>query len=79
MISKVLRSIKLSFLYGEELEVLLKQIKYKKEQEQFELKKDNLNLCLRHQQEENRSHYSEDNCDHCKVLKKLTLDTIKDI
>jgi hypothetical protein len=30
-----------------------------------------LNLCLKHQQEGNRSHFAEHNCDYCKLLKKV--------
>lgn len=38
---------------------------------EMETKHDNLNLCYKHRQEQNRSRYSEKNCDHCKLLKKL--------
>lgn len=30
-----------------------------------------LNLCFKHRQEQNHSHYSENNCDHCKLLEKV--------
>lgn len=30
----------------------------------------NLNLCFKHRQEEHYSHYSEHNCDYCKLLEQ---------
>jgi hypothetical protein len=37
----------------------------------LETKHHNLNLCYKHRQEQNRSHYSEKNCDYCKLLNKV--------
>ena len=31
----------------------------------------NLNLCYKHRQERNRSHFSEPSCDYCKLLKRV--------
>ena len=30
-----------------------------------------LKLCLKHKQEENHSHFAEENCDYCKLLAKV--------
>lgn len=62
--------LKLVFAYGSELEELLKNIKKEKSDEEFKRKLHHINLCLKHQQEERRSHYSEHNCHHCKLIKE---------
>lgn len=42
-----------------------------REEAEREARKHHLNLCAKHQQEQNHSHYSEKNCDYCKLLKQL--------
>lgn len=34
-----------------------------------------LNLCFKHRQEANHSHFHEDNCNYCKLLKTITENT----
>jgi len=65
------KRIYLLFTYGKELDQVLKE----KRQELLKIERENnkhrLNLCYKHRQEPYFSHYSEDNCDYCKLLKKL--------
>jgi len=63
--------IRLIFRYGPELEAMLKAKHFNAQQAKIKRAKTHLNLCLDHQQEANHSHYSPDNCDHCKLLKEL--------
>lgn len=65
----ILKKLNLIFTYGNELEQVLKDVKKKKEDEAFKACANHLNLCLKHQQERNHSHFSEKNCDYCKLLK----------
>jgi hypothetical protein len=63
--------LELIFTYGKELEELLKKMRHEEEEAQRLMRVENLNLCIRHQQERNGSHFAEHNCDHCHVLKEL--------
>ena len=68
---KFLRKLLLIFSYGPELEDVLKKLQAQRKHELFIARSHHLSLCLKHQQEHNRSQYSEHNCDHCKLLKKF--------
>lgn len=57
------------FKYSKEIEILLAQKRKEKEDAEFQARRHHLKLCLKHQQERNRSHFSESNCDYCKLLK----------
>jgi hypothetical protein len=65
------KKLMLLLSYGPEIEELLKKQKNAKADAEFEAKKHNLNLCLKHSQEQSQSHYSKHNCDHCKLIKTL--------
>ena len=67
----ILRKLLLIFNYGPELEDVLKKLQAKRKHDLFIARSHHLSLCLKHQQEHNRSHYAEQNCDHCKLLKKI--------
>tara|TARA_R110000822_G_scaffold289060_1_gene410334 strand:+ start:230 stop:460 length:231 start_codon:yes stop_codon:yes gene_type:complete len=66
-----IKKIKLVFTYNNELEDLLKSQRIQKLEKEREAKRYNLHLCFDHKQESQQSHYSKNNCDYCKVLKKL--------
>lgn len=60
------------FRYGDEILSLIKKENEEKREADRKLRQYNLNLCLAHQQERNRSHYSEHNCDYCKLQKEIS-------
>lgn len=66
----LLQKIKILFLYGPELEEIVNKLKKEKAEMLWESRKNNLNLCYKHRQEHNHSHYSEQNCDYCNLLKE---------
>ena len=57
----------LMFTAGTELDEIIAEKKRVKADKERDSKKDNLNLCYNHRQEQNRSHYAGSNCDHCKL------------
>lgn len=65
------RKLSLIFKYGDELETLLQNIRKEQRKKEREAKRHHLKLCIKHQQEQYRSHYSEHNCDYCKLLVKV--------
>lgn len=62
---KLLEKLKLVFSYGDELQVVLEDIRKNETEAQEATRKHHLRLCLRHQQEQNHSHFAMHNCDHC--------------
>lgn len=64
--------LRLLFEYGPEIEALLVERRQKAADEAHKAKYYHLDLCLKHKQEANQSHFSEHNCDFCKVKKELT-------
>lgn len=62
--------LKVCFTHGPELKTHLDQLRQDTLKAEFESRKHNLNLCYKHRQEQNFSHYSEKNCDYCKLLEK---------
>jgi hypothetical protein len=65
--------IKIMLFYRKELDQLIKKQREEFERLKREEKKYNLNLCKKHQQERNFSHYSEKNCHYCQLQKELEL------
>lgn len=61
------------FKHGKDIEALIRKEAAEREHAVLEARKDNLYLCFRHQQEWERSVYSEKNCDHCKLQRKLEI------
>jgi len=57
--------------YGPELEELLKEKKQERLEAECEANAHRLNLCFKHRQEQNHSHFSEHNCDYCKLQNQL--------
>lgn len=68
---ELIKKLILVFKYGTEIETFLIKIREEAEKRERIAKKDNLKLCLGHKQEETHSHYSEHNCDYCKLKKEL--------
>lgn len=69
---KIFSRLKILFAYGSELDELVKNVRQEKEAEERAARSHHLNLCLMHQQEQNRSHFSKQNCDHCALIEELT-------
>lgn len=65
------RKLWLVFKYGPELEALPDEKRQKRELAEWEATRHNLRLCYKHRQERNHSQYNEQNCDYCKLLKKV--------
>lgn len=65
--------LKLLFSYNDQLEELLVKMKRDKENKERDARRHHLDLCLKHKQERNHSHFSEHNCDYCKLLKENVL------
>jgi hypothetical protein len=57
--------------YRKVLPTALRDLEFKREQQEHEDNRHRLNLCYKHRQEAKRSHYSEHNCDHCKALAEI--------
>lgn len=74
---KLLRRMILAITYSDQLEELVKEMQRAKEDEVRLSRGMNLNLCLKHQQERNGSHYAEHNCDHCKLEEQLKVSNAK--
>jgi len=69
----ILKRLKFVFTHKTDIESLLKKEQQAREEIEFNEQRYHLNLCLKHQQERNRSHFSEANCDYCKLLNAITL------
>lgn len=67
----LLKRLTLIFSYGKELDEILMEKRMNKLMEEQKARKFNLKLCLKHKQEQNKSHYSEHNCDYCKLAKAV--------
>lgn len=67
----IFQKIKLVFTYGSELQEILDDKRKAREEAERLARLRNLHLCLEHQQERNRSHYSPKNCHHCKLIEEL--------
>jgi len=65
----IFTKLKLVFTYGSELEEVLKEKRVANWEAERIARQNNLKLCIKH--ESWGSIYSENNCDHCKVLKEL--------
>lgn len=50
-----------------ELDGLIEELKKKKQAAEIEANRHCLNLCFKHRQERNRSHYCEANCHYCQL------------
>lgn len=68
---KLFKILKFLIFNYSEIEQFLKRKQQEHEEKLRLSKKHNLNLCYQHRQEQNRSHYSRKNCDHCKLLVRL--------
>jgi len=66
----MLKRLKLLFTYGPELDQVLTQLRKANEEREREQNRHRLDLCFKHRQEPKRSHFSEHNCDYCKLLRK---------
>lgn len=66
-----IKRLLLIFTYPGELKEVLEEKRMKKIKQQRESERHNLNLCFKHRQEKNHSHFSEQNCDYCKLLRKI--------
>lgn len=64
---KIFQKIKILFIFGPELEELVKKLKKDKQKALQNARKHNLNLCFDHKQERNHSFYSKQNCDYCRM------------
>ena len=67
----VFKRIWLMLTYGPEIEIVLKEIREKRREEERESNRHRLDLCFKHRQEQNHSTYSEGNCHYCKALKEI--------
>jgi hypothetical protein len=65
------KKLMLVFKYGPEIEEILKEQRRQAAEAAFKARASHLKLCLKHQQEEQRSHYSKHNCDYCNLLAKV--------
>ena len=63
----MLKRLQYVFTAGPELDNLIKAERRRIEDEEHKKRAHHLNLCEKHQQEHHRSHYSEANCDYCKL------------
>jgi hypothetical protein len=68
------KKLRFVLTYGPEIDSVLTRerisIQAGHTERERERKRHHLNLCTKHQQEGNHSHFSEHNCDHCKLLAK---------
>jgi hypothetical protein len=68
---KFLKRFYIALMWGPELESLVKEKREEAEKQAFKDKELNLKLCFKHQQEQDRSHYSEHNCDYCILSRQV--------
>ena len=69
-IADFIDTLTLIFTYGPDLEEVLKEKKREREDAERKTNRHRLDLCFKHRQEQNRSIFSEGNCDYCKLLAK---------
>lgn len=62
------RRLLLVFMYGPELNQIVRKMREDEERRQHALRSEYLQLCIRHQPVSPGSHFSEHNCDYCKLL-----------
>lgn len=67
----LISKLRLLFAYGPELEIFLKHIREERAEKDRRARLHHLNLCVKHQQESNRSHYTEKNCHYCQLQAKI--------
>lgn len=65
------------FSHGPEIDELLEAARKEREDQEREENKYRLHLCHKHRQEPNHSHYSEYNCDYCRLLKNPDIKDFK--
>jgi len=70
-VGKLIDALTLIFTHGPELEQVLEEKKRVKDDAEREANAHRLNLCYKHRQEQNHSHFSEHNCDYCKLRNQL--------
>lgn len=63
----MLKAIWLAITRRDEIEEFLRKEQIAREEAERKDRIHNLKLCVKHKQERNQSHYSEHNCDHCKL------------
>ncbi len=68
---KFFKRLRLVLSYGPEIDELLEATQKEREARRWEANKHRLNLCYKHRQEPDQSHYSPHNCDHCRLLERL--------
>lgn len=77
MIIRLIKRFRFIMAYSAEIDELLKEQlderRRAKENAEREERRHMLNLCYKHRQEPNHSHFAEHNCDYCKALAKLGL------
>lgn len=59
--------LRLVLTYGPEIKQILQERRREQERKQAEEHKYRLNLCYKHRQEQNRSHFAEHNCHYCQA------------
>jgi len=67
----IIERIVFMFTYSEDIKRLIISNKKKREAKEFDEERSRLHLCIKHRQERNQSHYSEQNCAYCILLKTL--------
>ena len=67
-----LRRLWFALTWAEDLEALIRQEREKREAKEFEENRHRLHLCFKHRQEQNRSHYSPQNCHYCQLEARCT-------
>ena len=66
-----LKRIVFVFKYSDEIETILEEKRKEERERKFEESRYHLKLCKKHQQEQNRSHFAEHNCDYCNLEKQV--------
>lgn len=68
---KIAKRLALLFSAGNELDEFIERRRREKDEQERLERMHHLNLCRTHQQEQNRSHFSERNCHYCQLLARL--------
>lgn len=63
----------LIFTSGPELLEIIQEKRVARIHREAEENRYRLKLCYKHRQEQNRSHFAEHNCDHCKALARIKI------
>jgi len=61
----------LVFTHGPELEWIVRTQRAEEKSREWEAQRHHLDLCFKHQQEQNHSHYSGKNCHYCQLLETI--------